>query len=158
MGFDEQREPAVGEPFDHPELPERFSPVELLRHDARGQELQLRVVARAGQGGVADVVAEVEVVVVDPHGLVEDGDPAETMAVARHEMQAPRDLVANPLDVDAARRQRQWSRLEEDQAAEVHVCGRVLEMEERAILRGNPFVEGVVHCGCARSTQLPSRL
>ncbi len=44
----EQREAIVGEALDHPELPERFPAIELLRHDARRQLLQLRVVPGRG--------------------------------------------------------------------------------------------------------------
>ena len=141
MCLHEQGEAVVGETFDHPQLPERLSAVELLRHDASGESLQLRVVARTRQRRVADVVGQVEVIVVDPDRLVEDRDPAETLPVARHEVQAARDVSADTVDVYAAVGGSERRRLEEDEAAEVHVAVRILEVEEGAILGGDALVE-----------------
>ena len=146
MRLDQEREPILGEPLDHPELPERFPAVELLRHDPRRQRLQLSVVARPRQRGVPHVVAQVEVVVVDPDGLVEDGDPAEALPVAWNQVQPAGDLRANALDVDAAGRGPKRAGLEDDEAPEVHVGGRILEVEERSILRRDPLVE-LLHGG-----------
>ncbi|CAA9489362.1 MAG: hypothetical protein AVDCRST_MAG17-684 [uncultured Solirubrobacterales bacterium] len=79
----------VLEPLHEPDLPQRLVEVERLSEHAPGQRPQLVLVAGLGKGGVADVVADVQVRVVDPawsplaqrHG----DDP---LAVARNEVQA----------------------------------------------------------------------
>ena len=83
-----------------------------------------------GQRGVADVVLEVEARVVDPQraaGLQRRG--GELLAVARHQMQAPADVVE--VVVEGRRRA-----LEEEHAADVHVRGRAFLVQEGGVGRG----------------------
>ena len=56
----------VVEPLDDVDLPERLREVQRAGVDARDQDAQLTPVAGMGQGDVADVVLEVEVLVVHP--------------------------------------------------------------------------------------------
>ena len=62
----EQGDVAIGEALDEVDLPQRAAAVERPRHDPGRQLAQL--VERAGtwQGGAAYVVAEVELLVIDP--------------------------------------------------------------------------------------------
>ena len=61
------------------------------------------LVARPRQRGVAHVVVEVEVLVVDPDRVVLERDPGELLAVARDPVQrAPRRSLRMRVDVDAA--------------------------------------------------------
>ena len=51
--------------------------------------------------GVAQVVVEVEAGVVDPHGMPEERDVLEALAIARDAMHPRRDAGPDALDVDA---------------------------------------------------------
>ena len=84
----DDREPLLAEPVDHPQLPERLRAVEPLREGPGGERAELLLVAGGGQGGVADVVVEVEVRVVDPDraALVERHE-AQLLAEARDEVE-----------------------------------------------------------------------
>ena len=68
----EHREAVALETLDQPDLPERLGAVEVLALDARGLGPQLLQGSGPGQGRVADVVVEVEVRIVDPHGVALD--------------------------------------------------------------------------------------
>ena len=59
---------SVLESLDDPDLPERLRAVQLLCHDAPDQLAQLALAPRGGERGVAQVVLDVEVRVVHPHG------------------------------------------------------------------------------------------
>ena len=74
--------------FDHPHLPERLAAIELLRHEAAGETLQLPLVAGPRQMRVAHVVGEVEARVVHPDRMVEDRHAGEPLPVARHPVDA----------------------------------------------------------------------
>lgn len=87
VGLGYEREAPALESFDDPDLPERLVAIELLRDDARGESLQLPLVAGARQGAVAHVVVDVEVLVVDPHQAVPERDRREPLAVARNQVQ-----------------------------------------------------------------------
>src|SRR5581483_4768819 len=113
---------------------------EPLRHHPADQTLQLTVVPRARQARVADVEAQVEMVVVDPDRVSLERHPRDPLAVARDPVEAGREVAPDAIDVHAARRRRERPRVEHGDAAEMHVRVRVLEHEERAVLRGEPFV------------------
>ena len=66
VGLADDREAVVLEPVDQPQLPQRLGPVEALGEGAGGEVAQLLLAAGGGEGGVADVVVEVQVGVVDP--------------------------------------------------------------------------------------------
>jgi hypothetical protein len=67
VGLGEDRESILGQALDEVDLPQRTVPVEGARHDPGDELFELRVGARPREGGAADVVADVEVLVVDPH-------------------------------------------------------------------------------------------
>jgi hypothetical protein len=76
------------EALDHPDLPQRLAPVEALRHDPAHETAQLALAPRRRQRRVADVVLDVEVGVVGPHGPAEvERHGADDLAVARDERQ-----------------------------------------------------------------------
>ena len=98
--------------------------VELLGEDPRREVAQLLLGAGRRQRGLAHVVVEVEVGVVDPDrpALVE-GDEAQLLAEARHQVQARLDVVAE-LVVGGRRA------LEDDRRGDVHVGAGPLHVEE----------------------------
>ena len=66
-----------------------------LGEEAAGEVLQLLLAAGRGQAGVAQVVAQVEVRVVDPdRAALVERDLGEALAKARHEVQARLDVLA----------------------------------------------------------------
>ena len=94
---------------------------------------QLLVGARRRQRGLAHVVVEVEVRVVDPDrpALVE-GDEAQLLAEARHQVQARADVVA---ELGVGRRRA----LEDAGRGDVHVGAGALHVEEGGIESGQSF-------------------
>jgi hypothetical protein len=91
---------AAVEALDNPHLPERLVPVEALAEDAAREAPELLLGARLGEGRVADVVAQVEVRVVDPaRPALAERDERELLAVARHEVQARPDPLDHLVDV-----------------------------------------------------------
>jgi hypothetical protein len=133
----EDREAAVFEALDEPQLPQRLVAVELLREGASGEVLELLVAAGRRERVVLDVIPRVEVRVVDPHRpALSKRDERESLAVARHEMQASLD-GAHELVV---RRRRP---VEHHARGDVHVRrGVVLEVQERAVEPGQAVAIG----------------
>ena len=118
--------------LDQPQLPERLGAVELLGEDPRRQVAQLLLGARRRQRGLAHVVVEVEVRVVDPdRPALAEGDEAQLLAEARHQVQARGDVVAE-LVVGGRRA------LEDDRRGDVHVGAGALHVEEGRIEPGQP--------------------
>ena len=135
----DQREAAVVEPLDEPQLPQRLRAVELLRVDARGQRAQLLLAAGARERGVAQVVLEVEARVVDPQrpaGL--ERRHRELLPVARDEVQPAADVVG---EVREGRRRA----LEDHHGADVHVRVRPFLGEEGRVHRGEPIAVRLRH-------------
>ncbi len=127
VGLRQQREAVAVEPVDQPQLPERLVAVERLGEDAAGEIAQLLLVARLRQPGVAQVVAQVEVRVVDPaRAALPERDEREALAEPRHEVQAAVDVLEQ---LDVAGR----LALEDDHRGDVHVRRVVLEVEERGV-------------------------
>ena len=95
MALADDREAVVVQALDQPQLPERLAAIELLGEDPRGEVAQLLLGAGRRQRGLPHVVVEVEVRVVDPDrpALVE-GDEAQLLAEARHQVQSRGDVVA----------------------------------------------------------------
>ena len=126
---DEREAPAL-DLVDQPHLPQRLRAVESLGEHARRQDPQLLHAARGGQRGVADVVAQVEVRVVDPLGpALAERDHAQLLAEAGHQVKARVDVVAQ-LVVGGGRP------LEQGRGGDVHVGGASLEVQERRIEAG----------------------
>ena len=86
MDLADDGEAAPFHAFDDPRFPEWFRLVEGLRHDARGQSLQLFVASRARQAGVADVIIEIELIVINPDRVSDDGSPREFLSITRNQM------------------------------------------------------------------------
>jgi hypothetical protein len=59
-------------PIDEPRLPQRLAPVELLRHQAAGEPLELTLVAGQGEARVPEMVVGIEGGVVHPHRMAEE--------------------------------------------------------------------------------------
>ena len=139
VGLRDQREAVVLQSLDQPHLPQRLGAVELLGEDPRGQAPQLLPVARRGQRGVADVVLEVEVRVVDPHRApaVQRG-VGELVAVARDQVQPPADLFEEVLH------RRRWA-FDDRQSADVHVRVGSLLVQEGGVDRGEPVEVALCH-------------
>jgi hypothetical protein len=76
------------EAFNDPDFPQRLGAVEVLRHEARRQPLELALVAGLGQRRVAHVVVDVEVVVVHPDRRALKPALPQPLAVARDQVQA----------------------------------------------------------------------
>jgi hypothetical protein len=121
---------AAGEPFDDPHLPQRLRAIELLRHDAAGEALQLILVARARQAGMSHVVLDVEVLIVDPDRVAFERGVGEHLAVAWNQVEPRLDVVADPLHVDAARRGAERPGFVGRGPGDVHVVGRALGDEK----------------------------
>ncbi len=127
-------DPPVGEPLDDDELPQRTGPVERPGLEPGDELGELGVRPRPGQRGAADVVADVEVLVVDPDRVREPGrDPADPLPVPGDERDAGGDVLDEAVEVKAAGR-----RLEDHDAADVHRRRRLLEVEERHVERRQP--------------------
>ena len=138
------KRPSV-ESLHHPHLPERFAAVELLRHQTPGQPLELPVVARAREMGVAHVIGEVEAAVVHPHRLPEGRRGLEALAVAREAMEPRLHQGPHALDVDAAVRRHQRTALEHRHGADVHVAVAVFDLEEAVVERREPLEMRIRH-------------
>ena len=102
VGLQDHREATALEPLEDPAFPERTRAVQPLCHDARRHSLELREAPRSRQARVAQVVVEVEVLVVYPDGMSLERNPAERLAQPRHLVKTSRDPAADRLEVDAA--------------------------------------------------------
>jgi hypothetical protein len=123
-------------PFHHPDLPQRARAIEVLGEHARGHRAQLRLGARSRDRGVAQVVAEFEVTVIDPHRLRHaEEDGLDLLAVARrvvergghHRRQVPE--------------RGRWA-LEDAHPADVHRRHVVLDVQEHRVLGAHPVHGG----------------
>jgi hypothetical protein len=143
---------AVGEPFDDIELPKRPAAVEQAGMQACGQRLQLFLRAGLGQHGVADVVVDIEVVVLDPHrvGQVE-GHQRQLAREHRRQVQAPRQVL---LDIVVPVAPVALRQLVAVQRADVHWHLGGFQMQEGAVHRAQ-----VVHLahGCLLEPAGPAR-
>ncbi len=93
---------------------------------------QLGLAPGRGQGGVAEVVVDVEVLVVHPHRPAQvERDEADHLAVAGNERKLARDHVH---DVGVARSRP----LEDPDGGDVHMAHVVLDMQERRIEWAQP--------------------
>jgi hypothetical protein len=124
-----EADPAIGETLDHVELPERPAAVEQARMEPRGERLELGERARLRQHQIADVVVDVDVVVVNPDRIREvERHQRELAREDRREVHALRDVVLDRLVPVAAVVGR---RLEQVQAADVHRHLGAFQVQER---------------------------
>src|SRR5262249_45396468 len=109
----DDRDVAALEPLDEPQLPQRAGAVERLGLHAFEQREQLRARSRPWKRGEADVVRDVEAVVVDPDRTAEvEWHPHRLLPEARDEVKARRDQVARVTDAEATRVVEERSALE----------------------------------------------
>ena len=81
VGLHEQGEAPAFETLEHPALPERARAVEALRLHARRHLPQLGRATRPRQARVPHVVVEIELVVIDPDGMILERDAAQLATV-----------------------------------------------------------------------------
>ena len=139
------REAVALQPLDEPRLPEGLPPVELLRHQAAGQALQLPLVPRQRQARVPQMVEGIEGRVIDPHRMAEKRDRFDSLPVARNTVERDGDEVADLVDVDGAPGAGGLPGLEHAHRADVHVAAPVLDAEKRRVESGQSLVAGI-HC------------
>lgn len=88
----DQRPAVLVDAFDEPVLPQGIIAVQPLRHYSRHQPAEFLLAAGRGQGRLPDVIAEVEVRVVNPYRRAQvERYLAKLPAVERHQRQAPAD-------------------------------------------------------------------
>src|SRR5207244_1346443 len=99
--------------------------------------IELRIVSRRGQRGMANVVLDVEIPVVNPdRAALPERNGGDTLAITRHELQA---RLYQRHDVLIGRRRA----LEHRQPPDVHVRRAVrLEVEERRVDATEPLEPG----------------
>jgi len=127
VALGDEREAAALQAVDEQQFPERLRAVQAVGEDPPGEVLQLLLAARRGQAGVAQVVAQVEVRVVDPDrpALVER-DAGEALAKAGDEVQARLDQLAQLV---VGRR----GPVEDGDRCDVQACPGLLEVQERRV-------------------------
>ena len=131
VNLGDERPPLPRQTLDHPQLPERLAPIENLREDPPGEVAKLVASAGRRDRGVADVVQDLEVGIVDPDGSSDARRrEADLLAVTRHERELGRDEADNL----AVRRR---GTLEHRNGPDVHRVGPVLDVEERRVLHAH---------------------
>ena len=157
VDLDQHREATLRESFDEGRLPERTAAIEGTLEQPGDQRLQLRVGARRRQVAVADVIVEVEILVVDPHRLVQARREVEALPIARDQVQARGDVIPDAREVDSAVGVADRARIEDRGERHVHVRARRLEVQEGLIQSGEPGIAGVVRTHAdERATDMPS--
>ena len=130
-------EARFSQPFDQPHLPKRLVPIERLREQAADQLLQLGFSARRRQSGVAHVVLEVEL------GLVDPDRPALLERNEHHALPVARDLLQPRLDQrEEVPIRRRWA-LENGHRADVHMGAAILDFQEQRIEGAEALVPGI---------------
>jgi hypothetical protein len=126
-------------------VPERAGPVELLGHDPGREVFQLIVATGSGQRGVTHVVVDVEDLVVDPHGVILEGDPLEALAVARDQVEDGEDRPFEGGEVDATALRGEGAAVEDLRGRHVHVHVRPFGHEKGVVLRAQTLVRVATH-------------
>jgi hypothetical protein len=136
VGLRDDREAPAVEPLDEVELPQRLGPVQREGEQAPGEVAQLLIGAGRGQGAVAQVVAGVEVRIVDPHRApLAERHVGQLLAVARHEVHARLDRL-DQLAVGGR------LAFEDEDARHVHVRAAALEVQEAGVEGGQSVAIG----------------
>ena len=110
--FRHERPVAAVETVDHPHLPQRLVPVELLRHHSADEIAELTIAPGRRERAVPEVVAEVEVRIVDPQRPAElqRHEPHLLAVRAAPRAACPRPSPRNPRTGARARRRSPPSR------------------------------------------------
>ena len=92
--LDVNREAAALETLDHVVLPERSGAIEQDHVQSRNQGLELLARSRLWQGDVAEMIVEIEIVVVDPDRMIELNRRQGQLALKeRNEMKPALEMV-----------------------------------------------------------------
>ena len=126
----QQRDAPAAQALDHGQLPQRARAVQAARQLLADELGERGVAARGGQRCAAHMPAEVEAVVVDPHGVRKPrGAGLQALAIARHEVQPPADALEHPVVAHPV------AVCEQQQAADRHVDRPVLGGQRGAVGR-----------------------
>jgi hypothetical protein len=147
VGLEDHREAIPLQPLEDPALPEWTRAVESLGLDARRHLEQLIHASGPRQAGVAQVVVEVEVVVVLPDRMPLDRDPLELLPEARRQVQPGLDASADGLEVDTAVGTQQRPGIEDEGGGGVREPARALERQKGRALCTESFVGVACHGG-----------
>jgi hypothetical protein len=128
-----------------PDLPQGLATVEMLRHHARGETLELPAIAGLGQRDVSDVVVNIEMLVIHPHRMIRDRHIRQPLAVTGNEMQAGGDVVANRIDIDATIGCLQRLGFKCGHPGHVHGARRRLHEEKRTVEEAETVVRIGAH-------------
>jgi hypothetical protein len=94
----------------------------------------------ARKARMANVVVDVEVLVIHPYRMPFERDTGEPLPVARDEVELGRNEPPDEVDVDPSFGRGEWTRLEDGQPGHVHVCRARFEREERGVQVRKSFV------------------
>src|SRR4029453_6417735 len=117
--------------------------------------LPLAHVAGPRHRGMADVIAQVEVLVVDPDRPPEQRDGRQALAKPRPRRQCRLDLPEEPREIEAALRGPQRRQVVEADGTDVHGGCRPLEIEKCLVRGREPFVMRGGHAGFRREPSVP---
>ena len=153
----DEGEAVAGQPLHHPQLPERARAVQALRHDPGRKLLDLPLVAGARQAGVANVVIEVEALVVHPHGRAVNGHKGQLLPVARNAVQHAGNGAANARQINAAFCVAQRPRIVNGRGGHMHTGVGALQQQEGVVEGGEGFVVARHQCsaGAGRAAGAP---
>jgi len=128
---------AVGQALDHPELPQRALAVQWLPGNVGARLGELLAIAGRGHGSAVQVAVDVEVRVVDPHGVIHvEGGVVQLPAKSRSRPGAQEQLVFQLVEGVTA-----WDgrRVEHQQTAYVQQLGGRLEVEKAGVETAETF-------------------
>ena len=133
MDLPDRRDAPAGEPFEEPELPERMASIERDARDPRDDGVHLARPPRRGHGGLPHVVVEIEIGILDPHGMMEAERYFDQATPERGQEMEPRAEIR----LDARERVLHRGRgLEHGDLDRVHVERRRLHVEEASVDAG----------------------
>jgi hypothetical protein len=132
---------ATAQALDDGYLPERPAMIERAREDPHHLGAQLGRIAGRFQENPADVLAEIEVGVVDPDRVVEvEGHERDLLPIPRHQVEAIGDRILDANCAMAAGKVGAW--LEDVDGADVERRVGALRVEEPGIARAEWLEEG----------------
>ena len=125
----DQRHLAADDAVDVPHLPQRPAPIELVAHEHAEEVADLPPPARRRDRDAAEVLVDVEVLVLDPHRPVEvERDLLELPAELRHPGQSLQERAPDLVEPEAIR----FRRIDQREPADVLVPRGRLGRQEQA--------------------------
>ena len=129
----DQRHLAADDAVDVPHLPQRPAPIELVAHEHAEEVADLPPPARRRDRDAAEVLVDVEVLVLDPHRPVEvERDLLELPAELRHPGQSPQERAPDLVEPEAIR----FRRIDQREPADVLVPRGGLGRQEERVRPG----------------------